>query len=320
MQLPRNLYKILRTVCQLSIVICQLSILSCTQADIQYRDLKRGLVIIRPDIPAEGTSFTHMYHFYPADGSAPITAPCDGQGNFSGLLPAGTYQVIGANTNASGAEFRGMDSYETGTAHATCLKGLTRRLPPTLSGVVDAPSLYQIERTVLTNLVVAGNDTIERDPVPAYLTHNVKFTFYLDEHLTPLVSHIAGTLRGVYPSVNLYYQRTLDDAIALSPDISLDFTPHEEPDHWAASLSLFGICDPKYGEAYRNILSIILTLPDEEAHIRIDLTNELSKIIVENDGHIPIEIPLEFELNWTGIEVVGIVKPWKDGGEGQEPV
>lgn len=291
------------------------SLTSCTKADIHYlaESPANGYVVIEPAykdlLPA------HTYYFYRSDTVLPhIELNCDGQGNFRGALPAGSYRVIATNPLAEGVEFSNMDSHATALVKASGLNGiLSTRSELPYSGI------DRVFSTVLEELIVIGGDTVRRIPVPVLLTRAVSLTFTLKGRLPDYLIGITGSFQGIYPSVHLFNQNTSSDEISKSPHLSMSFTAHAsaDPTIWQARLHLFGVCNPRYGEAYENILSLTLDLGGEQQHISVNISNVLSDLIAENDNELPLELPLEIELEWDGIEVTATVKPWQSGGTGE---
>ena len=306
--------------------IALLLIVSCTQADIHYRQQveRHGYVIIRPDNSVH-TLGANLYHFYHTDGVTPcFTENCDGKGNFEGELPAGTYHVLATNTNAVGVKFRGMDNYETAmvTLEDINSRPMSRlALVPSIEdwrmrGIVDP-----VFSTVLSNLTVVADESAEYIPSPVCLTKTVSIAFHLDDALRERASALSGLLRGVYPSVNLYTQCPSESSVATAPETFLHFKAQKQEDlDWTAQLHLFGLCDPQHGDAYTNTMDITLQTRNGDLRTTVDLTEILSNIIDQNEGTIPIEIPLEIELIIDGMELKGTVKPWKEGGTGETPV
>ena len=301
---------------QLSIVHCQLCILllltACTRADIHYPVVDvEGYVSIYPDrnehdVPAQ------LYHFYPTDADY-RTSACDGIGNYEGMLPVGTYQVIASNTSVAGTSFKGMDKFETATVYANPLNK-TRNSTEIVGGDMLLGDVYSIP---LQNMVVVAGDTIYREPDPILLTHTVTLTFNLDNNLGDMVSGLSGALYGVYPSVHLATCTTLPEEILRSPNVRVGYTAiQNNRTSWMATLHVFGICDPAYGQNYMNKMPITLMMNGIPEVVNIDLTNNLSKIIKEYGGKIPANLKLNIELRWNGIEVIGTVKPWQGGGTG----
>ena len=300
--------------------ICLLCLVfACTEAEVSFcpepAPETHGYVVIRPE-NSGSVDVTYKYHFYRVDTVLPyLTANCDGTGTFSGRLPAGTYRMIGTNVDAYGVSFRGMDNHETATVYATNVD-----YRPLSRGLIPANRMDQVYSSVVRELIVTAGDTIRHEPSPVYMTKSIELFISLDSGLRPRVSGLRGTLRGLYPSVHLYHQCPTDEAIASGPDMVMDFTATADFNMWVVSANLFGICDPQYGEAYRNIMTITLELDNGDADVEVDLTDQLSDIIAGNDGNTPIEVPLEIELKWDGIKITGTVKPWKEGGNGESPV
>lgn len=296
---------------------CHIGILaSCTRADIQHRPqpTAEGYVQIHPTLP-EQTLPPLSYYFYNTDGeTAYIFSTCDGKGNFDGMLPIGNYRVIATNTNATGAEFRNMDSHETATVHATNLTATTRSTVPTR---MESAALEKVYNIVLETLTVTARETIYHNPTPVPLTRTVTLNFTLDEMLSRKVTRLWGALPGVYPSVHLYTCCTTEEEMARSPDVQMEYVATQSNNHtWEITLQVFGLCNPNDVEGYRSIMPVFVQMNDEAETIAVDLTQEVSDVLAQYGGSLPASTPivLTIALQWDGICVTASVKPWRQGG------
>lgn len=317
------------------------NLISCTKGDISYRiqPTVEGHVVIRPDMSHPNLS-TLGYYFYPTDGQAPyIYSPCDGAGNFEGMLPVGTYHVIATNVIASGAGFYGMDRHHTATVYDKNLSGYTpvSRSRSTLEEVtVGCDPIFT---TLLDDpLEVAQDGTVRHEPTPRNLTHTVTLTFRLTGALSARVTALAGTLYGLYPSVQLFSGETLEADINQSPNIGVAFTTiqdeeQEEDEDPAiirqARLNIFGICNPQGGTKYQNLMPLNIEVAGKNHSLSANLTDNLTDMLEHYQGTIPLDIPLEIELEIQpeddgpeddDIIVTATVKPWDPSGEQVEPV
>lgn len=287
-------------------------LVACTEAGVvRCTDTEQsGYLFIYPD-NSEYTLPALSYHFYNMDGRTEcLTAACDGRGNFEGRIPAGTYRVIAVNTNAANITFTGLDRCET--AMATDQSVSTRSVHS-----AGLPSVYTV---VLGDFDVVPSDTLHHAPLPELLTRHVRIRFLLGPNLLPLVSGIKGTLGGVYPSVRLFSGELHHDNIQNISLATIEFIADSKQQEWSAMVSVFGICDPAYGAAYTSTLNLTLTLTDgREVSAQADLTNQLSEIIDQSGGVIPISLELEMEIEpdeaGFTINIVG----WEaDGGDEAE--
>lgn len=289
------------------LVNCQLSIVnsSCTQGDLLFRgETLTGQVEIYPDMSTH-TLPKQKYYFYNTAGISPCTvSACDGLGNFIGKLPAGTYCVIASNAKAQGVEYQGMDNYETAMAYAT-------NLSTTRTETRDQ-KMDNVYRVVMEKLNVSTTQTTSHTPKPSLLTRTVKLNFTMDSELMAKVTNLSGTLQGVYPSVQLYTGKTIESEIARSPELYTPYTGVREGNHWVVVINLFGLCDPHGEYPYQNITTLELEMEGKTTTVDVDLSNGLSSVLEEYNGDLPIEVPVQInvELELVNMTVTGIVESW----------
>lgn len=290
-------------------IVLIFALASCTKNDISYRD-DAGVLIICPD-NSKYTIPPVCYYFYNMDGkTAPIVCQSDSQGNFEGSVPVGNYCVVATNTDAQKVIFTGMDHYETAAVRAESTTG--SRAVSDLALLSQPGDVYSI---VIGNFSIINKDTLHYEPQPVLLTKNLHFNLVLKDELADEVVGIGGVLRGVYPSIHLYSQR-YEDAFDEILSSAIQFEGIQTPQthgSWGLSLSLFGIADPKGGEAYENTLTLLLTMTDNSvATTNVNMTEELSGIMEGNQGEIPLDVELKIELKKVDIAVVAKVVEWKD--------
>jgi len=306
------------------LLLAALLLTACTKADIHYplQSATDGYVIIEPDqrtlsIPAQS------YHFYNMDGATPPEVlVCDGQGNFRGKLLVGTYLVLASNTGAGYTDFRGMDSYETAVVYDTSLNGYTLPSRSISEAVMGCDSVYSIRVEVLD---VTAGDTVWHTPVPECLTKSVTLTFTITGNIRNQITSLTGTLYGIYPSAHLYYCSTPDEDIAQSPGVHINFTTTAADDdkpyiRKTCRFNLFGLCNPNGGDTYTNLMPLTVTVNNTEYDFEIDLTDNLTEILKHYNGVIPLEIPLNIELNLNDMQITAEVKSWDNSGDSEVPV
>jgi len=327
-------------------------------------DPTEGTVVIRPD-QSEHALPAQLYYFYPLDEDAGTRAgqdiytrtdeetttqdviclACDGQGNFSGSLPVGSYHVLAVNRDVVGGEYQAMERYETARVSLTTniSEGVMSRsdtlrhcerseaiqlthLELDYFGVsarndvtrltYGVPSLGLVYSTVLQNITIEPGGSVTHTPAPVLLTRTLTFRFDVASSLMNRLTGLQGSVQGVYPSVHLFSQATADEEIARGPDLRTSFEATSDGTQWQAVVTTFGLRDPQHGEAYENTLSLTLTLGSETTTVEVDLTEPLSVIMDKYEGNLPIAIPLEMNivLEWDGVEVEAKVRSWKDGG------
>jgi hypothetical protein len=176
-------------------------------------------------------------------------------------------------------------------------------------------------------LVVASHGNPIERPAPVLLTRRINLRFTLEEELADEVVALRGMLRGVYPSVYLYgrtFAPISSDSVALSAMTFNGVRNDGEFDDGArdagfeASFSLFGICNPRNGVAYENLLTVWLTLTDgSEQEIGVWLTDTLSDWFArhdENDVEIIFLRITVFRDERIQARPTGVVE-WEDSGD-----
>lgn len=298
-------------------IICLLAVTgicfwACTKANIDYREPTK--IQIYPE-QSEYVLPTLAYYFYNTDGQTPyIVKESDANGNFEGTLPAGTYRVIGTNTQAKDVVFTGMDSYETAVVRAN--REGSNRLTSRSDGYTMLLQPALVYSTVIGELVVTENQTIRKEPVPVLLTKQLNLVFTMQNGLDAEVLSMTGVLPGIYPAVYLYTCQETE--IERSPDMAVSFETVGDGGERKAQISLFGLCNPEGGQAYNNTLALELTMTDGSVEdMAVDLTDVLSDIIQQNQGTIPVEVSLEVGIEKVGMKLNAVVAAWRQGGSGE---
>ena len=308
------------------LVICQLYIVAaCTKAVIHHPEpgTGEGTVRIYPDMSVHSLPAS-QYHFYNTNTDLKyIVCPCDGSGNFDGILPVGTYRVIATNTSALNVDFRGMDSYETASVYALPLMSRSFATAIEQPTFYDQQSTYSyltqpddVYSTIVEELVVTENNPAHSEPLPTLLTKHLTLVFSMQDGLDVEVVSMTGVLPGIYPAVHLYTRQGLQ--IEKSPDMAVNFETIADGNKRVAEIFLFGIYDPVYGENYTNNLELNLTMGGESTITIVDLTEILSDMIRKNEGTIPLELSLSIELTKTPIGVGVEVEGWIQEGEDEQ--
>jgi len=301
---------------KLCVTLCYTVVsISCTQAEMMYRQVVtiEELVRIYPDnsthiLPAQ------KYYFYNQDGVTPCRVlTCDGYGNFTGTLPDGTYHIIASNANVTNAVYSGMGNHETAMVSAKSIYTRNKIEPTRTDILVSVDNIYSV---VVKQVTVSSGDTLHLTPTPSLLTRTVTLNFSVDEELQDQVIGLTGTLRGVYPSVQLFTGETKREEMEQAPEIQIGYIAsqdNEKKEYWTAILHVFGLHDPKYGENYQNMGEIILETVDNQHRVEVDLTDALSNILEEYEGEIPVSIPIEVnvEVKLVEIGIAATVESWK---------
>jgi len=291
---------------------CCVLLFSCIEVPVEEHSTEAYL-IIHPDKSDYPVLPALMYHFYSMDGKSatPICLSCDGKGRFEGAVPAGTYRVIATNLNAEGVIFENMNSHSTAMVRALDAGISQRNVSAT---ILNQPG--QVYSVTMGDFIATDKDTAYHYPQPALLTKTLTLRFKLDEELQSEVNGLTGILRGVYPMVYLYSCDPVASGVNNSPSMAVNFQTTPSGDVWQAGVSLFGVCNPEHGDTYRNVLYVTLEKSDgTTAELEVELTNILSDIIENNNGEIPVEIPVEIKITETEIGIQGEAVPWKSGGD-----
>lgn len=324
-----RVFHALKVACAL-IVFCT-SMVCCTEVGvIRCPELEKGgYLSIYPD-QSEYTLPALRYYFYNMDGqTACLTYPCDGEGNFEGRIPAGTYRVIAVNPEVENVKFTGMDRYETAMATTTKLAPGMEMNAVQVEGESRSSTVWSVNEwgralvgpgdVYLVNLgdfEVPDSGVSRYEPVPQLLTRQVRVRFLLGENLLQQVSGIEGSLCGVYPSVKLFGgELCLDEIDGISAStIGFEAVYQQE---WLAVVRVFGLCHPLYGEVYTSILDLTLSFVDgRKASAEVDLTGQLSDIIDRLEGVIPVTLSLELEIEADQAGITVGIMPWDpDGGD-----
>ncbi|NDV84356.1 DUF5119 domain-containing protein [Bacteroides sp. 51] len=286
-------------------------LISCTEGSVVYCPASgSGHLSIYPD-QSTYTLPSMRYYFYDmSEYSAPLVYPCDGNGNFEGDLPAGIYRVIAVNPDAEYVSFSGMDRETTAWVTADLAFEASR-----ISVLLAQPG--KVYAFNLGAFILSSGDELSFEPVPELLLRRVRIRMELSESLRGHVVGIDGVLCGVYPSVRLF---GFEPVIADLSDIAgsqVRFRATAEDARWVAYLDVFGLCDPDYGRVYENLLDLVLTLNDgRQANVQADLTGQLSDIIKQSGGTIPLTLSLELTIEADEADFSVSILPWDpDGGD-----
>jgi hypothetical protein len=290
---------------------------SCiSKADVELRP-KANLVRIHPD-QSVYTLPALQYHFYNAETrQSAFTHPDDGQGNFEGALPEGAYHVIAVNTAAAGGGtvvFNDMNNYETANVSVD-----SSQLTVESSQGNAQLSTFNCQLSTVYSVVVEGvaaADLQPHRPEPVLLTKQLELKFVLRDDLGGRVAELSGLLTGIYPSILLHTGRPSRESIDQSPQTAIRFTASGQGEQRQAQFGLFGIRNPEHGDAYRNILRIVLRIPNENSQtLALDMTKIFTDIIEQNQGAIPPQLTLHIEIRQNAIGIGGMVTGWSNEGE-----
>lgn len=274
--------------------------------------LTEGSVTITPQVSGDQLPAL-QYHFYNTDGkTACKVLACDGKGNFSGKLLLGSYKIIAANTSASGVVFKDMDNHTGASVH------LAAQVVNRSDGFTMVTQPGKVYAVAVDNVNIAEAENGTQKPTAVALTKSIQLPFTLENGLETDVTAIEGVLHGVYPSVNLFANAPVSSVEGCA-NVAVRFAATGSGAERAADISLFGICDPKGGEAYTNTLTLILTMSNgEKEELSVDLTNALTETLAGNAGVLPPDLKLPVQMNRTTIGLGATVKEWTTGGESEK--
>jgi hypothetical protein len=240
------------------------------------------------------------YRFYNEDTC--FVHESDDEGNFEGHLRQGDYRVLATNTDAPGATFSEMDSYDKATVAIG--NGQTRSS--------FANSLSPVYSVVIDHLDIPDNGIVRMEPLPVLLTKQLVLVFSLLGGLDTEVTSLSGELPGVYPSVYL----TTGLPSEQSSSTSVRFNVAGEGVQREARIGLFGLRDPGKEPVYTNNLSLAFTLNNgSEEETTIAMTSILSAIILAHEGKLPARVSIFIELRRWADGIGGSIKAWTDGSE-----
>lgn len=296
---------------------------SCTERELDFRDEDyvppvvevKGYVAIRPDwngCPSpKGTTF-RFYRLF--SGTPSIEKECPPEG-FEGFLPVGTYQVMAYNSGITGVSFQDMQQYGTALAHATDLS-LTRA-----SGLFPVSQPGELYSCCIDTLVVTKETPVERVVIPRPLSRIINFSFKLTGDGAKAIKSITGEFYGVWSSVFISSGKTSTSMIEASHTYTPFAAGMTSEFDGAANIRIFGLFDPLNEENYDNKMNLSLTgASGERYYTQVDLNSVLSDIIEKNHGEIPINIPVEIDVELSLVDAVllATVLPWVPGTGGGE--
>ena len=303
----------------LLLLLVFLGLHSCTMGSVDYRT-DQGKVIVRPDwsgfddLPA-GTKF----YFYNMDGvSAPIEASGLAEG-YSGMLPSGSYKMVAYNTDATQVEFQAMDKFETASVHALPnTRHVATREGGDVRCILQPQKLYSL---TLGKIEVKYLNTTEVTVTPQPLTKTIRLHFSLTGDGANTANKVSGELCGVYPTLLLATGEPTAESINNCAKTTTAFDVTLNENQGTATVTVFGLHDPENGATYTNRLTLTVTDKDGERRTaEVDLSEAISEVIKDNGGTIPVEIPIDLniEVKLIGTSLEVDVKPWnKDTGSGE---
>lgn len=301
----------------LLLLLVFLGLHSCTLGSVDYRT-DQGKVIVRPDWSGYDLPVGTRFYFYNMDGvSAPIEADGSAEG-FSGMLPSGNYKMVAYNTDATQVEFQAMEKFETASVHAL---PNTRRMETRAGDVrciLQPQNLYAL---TIGKIEVKYLNTTEVSVIPQPLTKTIRLQFSLTGDGVGNSKKVSGELCGVYPTLLLATGEPTSESVNSCPNTTTAFTVSLNENQGTAEVKVFGLLDPEDGTSYTNRLTLSITDKDNKVrNAEVDLSEAISSVIKDNGGTIPVEIPINIDVEIKMVDAVLHVKvtPWKeDTGSGE---
>lgn len=302
----------------LLLLLVFLGLHSCTMGSVDYRT-DQGRVVVHPDWSGYDLPAGTRFYFYNMDGvSAAIEADGSAEG-FSGMLPSGNYKMVAYNTDAQFVEFQSMDKFETAAVHASLN---TRRMMLTRQGdvrCIEQPKdLYSLS---LGKIEVKYLNTTEVSVIPQPLTKTIRLKFSLSGDAVGSSTKVSGELCGVYPTLLLATGEPTSESINNSPNTTTAFNISLTDNQGMAEIRVFGLLDPEDGSNYTNRLTLTITdKNNNKRNAEVDLSEAISSVIKDNGGTIPVEIPINIDVEVKLVDAVlhVTVTPWKeDTGSGE---
>lgn len=301
----------------LPLLLVFLGLHSCTMGSVDYRT-DQGKVIVRPDWSGYGLPAGTKFFFYNMDGvSAPIVADGSAEG-YVGMLPSGSYKMVAYNTDAAQVEFQAMDKFETAAVQAMPNTRRAATRDGDVRCIMQPANLYSL---TLGKIEVKYLNTTEVGVVPQPLTKTIRLKFTLTGDGVGNSKKITGELCGVYPTLLLATGEPTTESINSCPNTTTAFTVTLTENQGTADIKVFGLLDPEDGSSYTNRLTLSIT--DKNGKVRnaeVDLSQAISEVIRENGGIIPVEIPINIDVEIKMVDgILHItVRPWKEGtGSGE---
>lgn len=292
----------------------------CMKRDLEQRALE-GHLSVTLDWGEYPVPVGTKFYFYPEQGGEPLVFEAPAAG-FVGMLPSGKYQMIVTNTDAVGVDYHGMDRYETAEVYAleqAVASGVSATgATQSRSGGVCIAEPMQVYGaagcTEVDMLHILPQGVHEHVAIPVAHTKLVKLIF--ETSGLEQVDRMSGIFNGVTPSVQLSTGRCAELSCSVA------FTATTQGEGYAASFHVFNIAGsssptPAPGS---NTVDLVVDTGSGPKNIEIDITDTIHEIIKDNDGVIPVEIPIDISLEVVDGELIATVRPWEQGGGGDSDV
>lgn len=233
---------------------------------------------------------------------------------FTCELAGGNYRVIAHNTDVLNAGFSATDKHST----AAVLAG-SDKMPEEGSELVAPGNVYGVgyhDEAEMVTIVSGEKSSVTVSP--RRLTHEVRFVFRiigLEE-----VTELKGQLIGVSPGLLLGSGKSLPIS-CFQTFVGTPFTPSKAATEitYETKIEFFDLTSPKEDEKEVNKLAMSITSGNGKVYsLTANITSVIQEIIFENGGVLPIEIPLELniEVDQKTDNITVKVTPWDNSGTG----
>lgn len=233
-------------------------------------------------------------------------------------LPEGAYRLIVHNTDGQNVRYLEMSKHAEAFIYVTSSTGQMVNTPQNIYSVAAHDNAATID-------IVAGAEHQIR-VVPQRATRGVHFTFKIVG--LPVIASLQGTLSGVSPGM-MIASGTYFDVPSTQPFLGTPMpspasraatTRQTEPIWYQSDMEFFNLVDNKGNRVGINILSVEIT-DDKQVQYNVtsDITSSVQQIIIDNGGELPVEVPLDVEIEVAEdktIEISVSVARWNSAGNG----
>lgn len=286
----------------------------CMKRDLEHRALE-GHLSVTLDWGEYPVPAGAKFYFYPEQGGETLVFETPATG-FDGMLPSGKYRLIVTNTDAVGVDYQAMDRYETAEVYAleqvAASGSASMNGPQSRSGgtcIAEPTQVYGAAKCSEVDLLhILPQGVHEHIAIPIVQTKLVKLIFEISG--LEQIDRMLGIFNGVTPSVQFATGRGAEASRSVA------FTAAAQGKGYAALFNVFNIAGdftaaPVPGT---NTIDLNVDTGTGPKNIQIDIANTIHEIIKNNEGVIPLEIPINISLEVVDGELIATVRPWEEGG------
>lgn len=233
-------------------------------------------------------------------------------------LPQGSYHMIVHNTDGANVRYLDMGKHSEGFVYVTSNSGQLIDMPQNIYTVAahDNGKTFQI--------VGGGEHLINVSPQRA--TRGVHFTFKIIG--LPEISSLRGTLSGVSPGMMIATGEYLD-VPCIQPFVGTPLANRTAANSKASraqtiwyqtDMEFFNLVSNEQNAPMINVLGVEIVDGNQNKYtVTSDITSSVHEIMIENGGELPVEVPLDVEIEVVDgaiIEIRVSVSEWQGAGEG----